>query len=379
MSSRSPDGVFYLTTPIYYINGPPHLGHAYTTIVADTMARYRRLAGADVFFLTGTDEHGDKIAQAAAKAGEAPQALADRNAKAFQEQWTALGITHDDFIRTTEPRHARVVQGILQRLFEKGEIYFGKYGGQYCFGCERFYTDKEIVDGKCPDHQTPLTYIEEENYFFRMSAYQDWLRRYLESHPDVVQPERFRNELLGFLREPLQDLSISRPKSRLQWGIPLPFDDRFVTYVWFDALLNYVSALGDPGGDRFRRYWPHVHHLIGKDILKPHGIYWPCMLKAAGLLRDEATERAACPGSRGSGCTGTGRSAAARSPRASATSSRRWPSPGSTGTTPSATSCSGKCRSARTRTSQRRPSSSGSTRISPTTSATWPPARRRCW
>jgi methionyl-tRNA synthetase len=296
MSSRSPDGVFYLTTPIYYINGPPHLGHAYTTLVADTMARYRRLAGDDVWFLTGTDEHGDKIAQAAAKAGETPQALADRNSKAFRDQWDALGITHDDFIRTTEPRHARVVQAVLQALFEKGEIYFGKYGGQYCFGCERFYTDKEIVDGKCPDHQTPLTYIEEENYFFRMSAYQGWLRRYLEEHPDVVQPDRYRNELLGFLREPLQDLSISRPKSRLQWGIPLPFDDRFVTYVWFDALLNYVSALGGPGGDRFRRYWPHVHHLIGKDILKPHGVYWPCMLKAAGLLRDEVSGDASLPG-----------------------------------------------------------------------------------
>jgi methionyl-tRNA synthetase len=295
MSSRSPDGVFYLTTPIYYINGPPHLGHAYTTIVADTIARYRRLAGDDVLLLTGTDEHGDKIAQAAARAGEAPQALAARNSKAFRDQWTALGITYDDFIRTTEPRHARVVQAVLQRLFEKGEIYFGKYGGQYCFGCERFYTEKEIVDGKCPDHQTPLTYIEEENYFFRMSAYQDWLRRFLEDHPESVQPERFRNELLGFLREPLQDLSISRPKTRLQWGIPLPFDDRFVTYVWFDALLNYVSALGDPGGDRFRRYWPHVHHLIGKDILKPHGVYWPCMLKAAGLLRDEPAAAAALP------------------------------------------------------------------------------------
>ncbi len=296
MSSRSPDGVVYLTTPIYYINGPPHLGHAYTTIVADTMARYRRLAGADVFLLTGTDEHGDKIAQAAAKAGEAPQALADRNAGAFREEWDALGITYDDFIRTTEPRHARVVQAILQALHDGGQIYFGKYGGQYCFGCERFYTEKEIVDGKCPDHQTPLTYIEEENYFFRMSAYQDWLRRYLEDHPDVVQPERYRNELLGFLREPLQDLSISRPKSRLQWGIPLPFDDRFVTYVWFDALLNYVSALGGPGGDRFRRYWPHVHHLIGKDILKPHGIYWPCMLKAAGLLEDAAPGVPPLPG-----------------------------------------------------------------------------------
>ena len=289
MSSRSPDGVFYLTTPIYYINGPPHLGHAYTTIVADTMARYRRLTGDDVLFLTGTDEHGDKIAQAAAKAGEAPQTLADRNSTAFREQWAALGITCDDFIRTTEPRHARVVQAILKTLFERGEIYFGKYGGQYCFGCERFYTEKEIVDGKCPDHQTPLTYIEEENYFFRMSAYQDWLRGYLEDHPDVVQPDRYRNELLGFLREPLQDLSISRPKSRLQWGIPLPFDDRFVTYVWFDALLNYVSALGGPDADRFRRYWPHVQHLIGKDILKPHGIYWPCMLKAAGLLRAESS------------------------------------------------------------------------------------------
>jgi methionyl-tRNA synthetase len=296
MSSRSPDRVFYLTTPIYYINGPPHLGHAYTTIVADTMARYRRLAGDDVLFLTGTDEHGDKIAQAAAQAGEAPLALADRNSKAFRDQWDVLGITYDDFIRTTEPRHARVVQAVLQALFEKGEIYFGKYGGQYCFGCERFYTEKEIVDGKCPDHQTPLTYIEEENYFFRMSAYQDWLRGYLEDHPEVVQPERYRNELLGFLREPLQDLSISRPKSRLQWGIPLPFDDRFVTYVWFDALLNYVSALGEPGGERFRRYWPHVHHLIGKDILKPHGVYWPCMLKAAGLLRDEASDDRSLPG-----------------------------------------------------------------------------------
>ncbi len=283
MSSRS-RGVFYLTTPIYYINAPPHLGHAYTTIVADTMARYRRLAGDDVFFLTGTDEHGDKIAQAAARAGESPQALADRNAKAFRAQWDALGITYDDFIRTTEPRHAAVVQAVLQRLWDAGEIYFGRYGGPYCFGCERFYTEKEIVDGKCPDHQTPLVHIEEENYFFRMSRYQDWLRHSLETHPEWVRPERYRNELLGFLREPLQDLSISRPKARLAWGIPLPFDDRFVTYVWFDALLNYVSALGPLDGARHRHYWPAVRHVIGKDILKPHGIYWPCMLRAAGLL-----------------------------------------------------------------------------------------------
>jgi methionyl-tRNA synthetase len=288
MSSRSPDGVFYLTTPIYYINAPPHLGHAYTTIAADTMCRYRRLAGDDVFFLTGTDEHGDKIAQAAAKAGEVPQTLADRNSKAFRTQWDALGITYDRFIRTTDPDHRTIVREVLQRLWDAGEIYFGKYGGQYCFGCERFYTEKEIVEGKCPDHQTPLTYIEEENYFFRMSKYQDWLRQELETHPDRVRPDRYRNELLGFLREPLQDLSISRPKSRLQWGIPLPFDDRFVTYVWFDALLNYVSGLGPLDGEQHRRFWPVVQHVIGKDILKPHGIYWPCMLKAAGLLRGAA-------------------------------------------------------------------------------------------
>jgi len=274
---------FYLTTPIYYINARPHLGHAYTTIVADAMCRYRRLAGDDVHFLTGTDEHGDKIAQAAHQAGESPRALADRNSAAFREQWKLLDIRYDDFIRTTEARHAGVVQAILRRLWDGGEIYFGQYGGQYCFGCERFYTDREGVDGKCPDHQTPLVYLEEENYFFRMSKYQDWLRRELEENPTRVRPERYRNELLGFLREPLQDLSISRPKTRLEWGIPLPFDDRFVTYVWFDALLNYVSALGGPGEPRFERYWPTVQHLIGKDILKPHGIYWPCMLKAAGI------------------------------------------------------------------------------------------------
>jgi methionyl-tRNA synthetase len=275
--------IFYLTTPIYYVNAPPHLGHAYATIAADAMSRYRRLAGDDVFFLTGTDEHGDKIAQAAARAGVTPQVFADRNASAFRETWQRLGITNDDFIRTTEPRHAAVVRRILSTLWERGEIYLGKYGGHYCFGCERFYTEKEIVDGKCPDHQTPLTWIEEENYFFRMSRYQEWLVGYIETRPDLIRPERYRNEILGFLRDPLQDLSISRPRTRLEWGIPLPFDDRFVTYVWFDALLNYVSALGGPGDPRFERYWPHVQHLIGKDILKPHAIYWPCMLKAAGV------------------------------------------------------------------------------------------------
>jgi methionyl-tRNA synthetase len=274
---------FYLTTPIYYVNARPHLGHAYTTIIADAMCRYRRLAGDRVHFLTGTDEHGDKIAQAAAKAGVSPQAFTDQISAAFRDAWQRLGIGNDDFIRTTEPRHRRVVQAILGKLHEQGEIYFGTYGGLYCFGCERFYTEREAVEGRCPQHETALQFIEEENYFFRMSAYQDWLRGYIESHPDLIRPERYRNEVLGFLREPLQDLSISRPKTRLQWGIPLPFDDRFVTYVWFDALINYVSALGGPGDPRFEALWPHGRHLIGKDILKPHAIYWPCMLKAAGL------------------------------------------------------------------------------------------------
>jgi methionyl-tRNA synthetase len=274
---------FYLTTPIYYVNDRPHLGHAYTTIVADAMVRYRRLAGDDVWLLTGTDEHGDKIAQAAAKAGVTPQAMADQNSAAFRETWRALGISHSDFIRTTEERHQKVVLAILQKLWDAGEIYLGKYGGHYCFGCERFYTEKEIVDGKCPDHQTALQWIEEENYFFKMSKYQGWLIDHIERHPDFVRPERYRNEVLGFLRDPLTDLSISRPRRRLEWGIPLPFDDTYVTYVWFDALLNYVSALGGPGDPRFEKFWPHVQHVIGKDIVKPHAIYWPCMLKAAGI------------------------------------------------------------------------------------------------
>jgi len=274
---------FYLTTPIYYVNARPHLGHAYTTIIADAMCRYRRLAGDTVHLLTGTDEHGDKIARAAAEAGLSPQAYADAISAVFRETWRRLGISNDDFIRTTEPRHERVVQEILRTLHDRGEIYFGTYGGLYCFGCERFYTEKEAVDGTCPQHLTPLQFLEEENYFFKMSKYQDWLVRYIEERPALIRPERYRNEVLGFLRDPLQDLSISRPKTRLTWGIPLPFDDRFVTYVWFDALINYVSALGGPGAAAYETLWPHARHLVGKDILKPHGVYWPCMLKAAGL------------------------------------------------------------------------------------------------
>jgi methionyl-tRNA synthetase len=273
---------FYLTTPIYYVNAQPHLGHAYTTILADAMARFQRLAGRDTYLLTGTDEHGDKIAQAAAAAGSAPQAFVDRVSGDFRRTWDRMGIGYSQYIRTTDRAHQAVVRAFLQKIYDAGDIYFGKYGGLYCFGCERFYLEKELVDGVCPDHRTPPTFIEEENYFFRMGRYQDWLLGHLEAHPGCIQPERYRNEVLGFLRQPLEDLCISRPTSRLTWGIPLPFDDRFVTYVWFDALINYVSAIGYPDDARFARYWPG-EHLIGKDILKPHGVYWPTMLRAARL------------------------------------------------------------------------------------------------
>jgi methionyl-tRNA synthetase len=273
----------YFTTPIYYVNADPHIGHAYTTIVADVLNRFYRLAGYETFFLTGTDEHGDKVAQAARAAGETPQAYADRISGLFRALWPKLNITHDRFIRTTEETHKRVVQLILQKVYDAGDIYFGDYGGHYCRGCERFLTEKELVDGKCPDHGTEPQFIKEKNYFFRMSKYQDWLIDHIQTHPDFIRPERYRNEVLTFLRDPLEDLCISRPKSRLEWGIPVPFDGDYVTYVWFDALINYLTGIDYPDGERFIRLWPVCQHLIAKDILKPHGIYWPTMLKSAGI------------------------------------------------------------------------------------------------
>jgi methionyl-tRNA synthetase len=273
----------YLTTPLYYVNAEPHLGHTYTTIAADAAARYWRSRGVDTFLLTGTDEHGDKIAEAAAAAGETPKAFADRISAVFRSTWDACGISYDHFIRTTDEHHQRYVQEVLARVHAGGDIYFGEYAGLYCTGCERFYTEKELVDGKCPDHKTPPKLVKEENYFFRMSRYQQRLIAHVEANPDWIRPERYRNEILGFLREPLQDLSISRPKSRLTWGIELPFDRNFVTYVWFDALLNYASAAALRGPQFFADFWPTAEHYIGKDILKPHGVYWPTMLMAAGL------------------------------------------------------------------------------------------------
>ncbi len=275
--------VFYITTPIYYVNAEPHLGHAYTTIVADVIARFYGLAGFETFFLTGTDEHGDKVVEAATKAGETVKAYVDRISTTFREAWPKLDIANDYFIRTTDKNHQDTVREILSLVHQKGDIYFGEYEGKYCVGCERFYTDTELADGKCPIHMSEPNLIREENYFFRMSNYQEWLIDYINLHPDFIRPERYRNEVMAFLREPLEDLCISRPKKRLSWGIPLPFDNDYVTYVWFDALINYVSALGYPSDERFKKFWPVAQHIIAKDILKPHAIFWPCMLKAAGI------------------------------------------------------------------------------------------------
>jgi len=275
---------FYVTTPIYYVNDEPHLGHAYTTILADVLARYARLRGVETFFLTGTDEHGQKVQEAAQARGIDPQTHADEMVVRFQKAWKDLHVDYDDFIRTTEPRHVRVVQAVLQRLWDEGEIYAGEYEGWYCVPDERFWTEKDLVDGRCPDCGRAVQQIVERNYFFRMSAYQDWLIQAIEDHPSFIQPESRRNEVLGFLRRPLGDLCISRPASRLAWGIPLPFDPEYVTYVWFDALLNYVTAPGYlVNEERFERLWSSATHLIGKDILITHSVYWPTMLRAAGL------------------------------------------------------------------------------------------------
>jgi methionyl-tRNA synthetase len=290
------DTTFFITTPIYYVNDVPHIGHAYTTIAADVLARYHRQWGHDVFFLTGLDEHGQKVQQAAEKAGIDPQAHCDRLAPRFQDLWKRLNISNDAFIRTTDPPHKAYVQKTLSVLFEKALIYRAEYTGWYCSFDERFWTEKDVVDGLCPDCKRQVERLSETNYFFRMSQYQDRLITYIESHPDFIRPESRRNEVMGFLQKPLEDLSISRPKSRLSWGIDLPFDSNFVTYVWFDALVNYISALEylRPAGS-FERYWGsaaressrrterRVMHLIGKDILTTHAVYWSTMLMALDL------------------------------------------------------------------------------------------------
>ena len=276
---------FYITTPIYYVNDVPHIGHAYTTIAADVLARYWRLRGRDVFFLTGLDEHGQKVQQAAAKAGVDPQSHCDKLAPQFQQLWTRLNISNDAFIRTTDPPHKNIVQRYLQELYDKGLIYKDSYTGWYCTFDERFWTEKDVADGLCPDCKRPVERLSEHNYFFKMGQYQDRLIDHIKTHQNFIRPESRRNEVLGFLQtQKLGDLSISRPKSRLSWGIELPFDKDYVTYVWFDALVNYLSALEyklpSPSVDR---YWPASVHLVGKDILTTHAVYWSTMLMALEL------------------------------------------------------------------------------------------------
>ena len=275
---------FYVTTPIYYVNDKPHIGHAYTTIVADVLSRYHRLLDVPTYFLTGTDEHGQKVQKAAAAAGITPQEQADNTVVRFQQLWKKLKITNDDFIRTSEERHRKVVRAILQDLFNRNEIYRAEYDGWYCVPDERFFMEKDLVDGQCPECRRPVEKIKEANYFFRMSKYQDWLIRYINEHPKFIQPDFRKNETLGFLRKPLNDLCISRPKSRMNWGIDLPFDNDYVCYVWFDALVNYISAVGYLSDNlKFDKWWPASYHLIGKDILTTHTVYWPTMLKAMGI------------------------------------------------------------------------------------------------
>ena len=273
---------FYITTPIYYANDKPHIGHAYTTLLADVLTRYHRLLGYDTYFLTGTDEHGQKVQQAAGERGVTPQAQVDEFHKRFKDLWEKLDIQYDRFIRTTDKDHREHVQRCLQELYDRGEIYLEEYEGWYSVGEERFYTDDELVDGKDPVSGRPVEWIKERNYFFRMGKYRDRLIQHIEDNPDFIQPDFRRNEVLGFLRQDLNDLCISRPTSRLSWGIPLPFDEGFVTYVWFDALLNYeTGVLGFQFPDG-KEAWPADYHVIGKDILTTHSVYWPTMLMGMG-------------------------------------------------------------------------------------------------
>lgn len=275
---------FYITTPIYYVNSSPHIGHSYTNIACDVLARYKRFAGEDVLFTTGTDEHGQKIKEAGDLKGIEPKAFVDTIVPIFLELWKKLNISYDDFIRTTDTRHEDVVKIVLDKLYKTGDLYEGEYSGWYCTPCESFWTKTQLINDKCPDCGRDVELIKEKNYFFKMSKYQNWLIEYINSHPDFILPLIRRNEMLSFLKNPLNDLCISRPKTRLSWGISLPFSPGHVTYVWFDALINYISVCGyNSDEDRFKKFWPCDIHMIGKDILRPHTVYWPIMLHAIGL------------------------------------------------------------------------------------------------
>jgi methionyl-tRNA synthetase len=275
---------FYVTTPIYYVNAQPHLGHAYTTIAADVLARHQRQRGEDVFFLTGTDEHGEPVADAAKAQGLEPKELADRNAERFKALAPRLGCSNDFFIRTSDEQHMAKVQEVLQRVYDNGYVHKGMYEGWYCPRCADFKVENEILEGnRCPIHEIALERHQEENYFFRLSSFQEQLERLYEEHPDFVMPQRHFNEARSFISQGLEDISLSR--SRLTWGVKVPWDPSHVFYVWFDALLNYYTALSyaRPGEDLTDRFWPATYHIIGKDILKFHTVFWPAMLLAAEL------------------------------------------------------------------------------------------------
>ncbi len=275
-------GNFYITTPIYYVNDIPHIGHAYTTIACDVMSRYKRMKGCEVFFLTGTDEHGQKIQQAAQSQNITPQELVDRIHLNFRNLWQTLNISNSDFIRTTEQRHIDTVQAVFTKLIAQGDIYKGKYSGYYCVPCETYVPENAMGENHtCPDCGRPLTIMEEESYFFRASKYVPELIAYYEAHPDAIKPKIRYNEVMSFLKGGVRDQSVSR--TTLKWGIPVPGDDKHVIYVWFDALINYLSALGYPDGEKFAAYWPEARHMVGKDIIRFHCVTWPLMLLALGL------------------------------------------------------------------------------------------------
>ena len=275
-------GKYYITTPIYYPSSNLHIGHTYCTVMADAMARFKRLAGYDVRFLTGTDEHGQKIQTIAKEQGVTPQEYVDKIVSGVKELWKTMEISYDDFIRTTEPRHVKRVQQIFMQLYEKGDIYKGEYEGMYCTPCESFWTESQLVDGKCPDCGRPVEKAKEEAYFFRLSKYQDRLLDLFENNPDFLQPESRRNEMISFVKQGLEDLCISR--STFDWGIPVPIDEKHVIYVWLDALTNYITALGYPDDpELYEKYWPVDVHLVGKEIVRFHTIIWPAMLMSMEL------------------------------------------------------------------------------------------------
>jgi len=279
---------FYLTTPLYYVNAKPHIGHAYTTIVADCLARFHRQRGKEVFLLTGTDEYGEKIAQAAQAQGLSPQAFADQTSQTFRNLWKSLNVSYDHFIRTTDPEHIRIVQQVLSQLHEKGVLTQGTYTFWYCVSCETRWTLSDFADPNkraCPTCQRPVEEVTEEDFFLNLEAHRGWLKNHILKYPGFIEPESRRNEVLSLLEKELPELCVTRPKARVPWGIPVPFSQDHVTYVWFDALLNYISALGWPDGEKFKKFWDETGavHLIGKDILRHHALYWPIILRALGL------------------------------------------------------------------------------------------------